>query len=466
MCFLRTREVDYISLVLYSAVLAIVCYHIFSTEGVSAVFSGYEAKKLRQSRNEQHSGDIPLTLKHEHCGQFVEFEIQSNFASPVIHIEVRGSFESESYSYFFIGDGIHDRTGKDTISVTQCREKLFRVEYFRESPSSKQALRWRNVYRLFLSPPKPGRYEMVVRLEHTRLEDALKDLPQLSEDNYVGETYNGTFFFYQANSDVSKEKVNDFSQAGLDHGIWFRTAQRDERSIQGFDIDWPYQGTCGEIDSFLSHKRQSHISISVLGDSQPSYECMQLKNSVGKKKGLAIECINIKGAMVPSSLAVQKYPSSAEFFKGNITLASSRHKSSHSVLLLNLAGLWEVAYGGLNAQTSKLESLTRMLLLEATKSSFDEVFYMTTTQVSPLQYKGFHKDKRKWAMNQPRVERLNQLTRNIIKENFQSTIGIIDTGEMSRCLSSFYREGDMRHFNAIGNEKILRFILCNLESNQ
>jgi len=128
---------------------------------------------------------------------------------------------------------------------------------------------------------------------------------------------------------------------------------------------------------------------------------------------------------------------------------------------VNFAGLWEVAYGKLNYEL--LESIIQELLDAAVKVGFHRVFYLTTTQVLPLEYEGLAVDSKKWAMNQPRVERLNKITKSIIQKHFKNEVEIIDTGAMSMVLTGDYRPGDMRHFNEHGNDRINKFILCNIE---
>uniref|UniRef100_A0A7S3LRF4 Uncharacterized protein n=1 Tax=Aplanochytrium stocchinoi TaxID=215587 RepID=A0A7S3LRF4_9STRA len=290
---------------------------------------------------------------------YVDFEVVSEFQEPVLYISV-SSLEKESECvHFVLGDGIHDfdfdfevksmkksahyHFGAQAEILELHRLQVVEEEKIAQSPKSIEAvhMRWTNLYRLYVSPPKGGAYSIALRLEHTSMQEALRDYnSNFLTNSYLGELYRKEFVFRVDDHDSNLKKLesDSFSQTEATNGIWFcRDTSYDMGTKASFyEHEWPYEAPkCGEsllkqpAYSFSRKRTKKCRKITIIGDSQPSYSCLRLKNASSsesqeisnsrdkhKNYMLDVACINIKGALSVTDNNIQKYTHSREFYYG------------------------------------------------------------------------------------------------------------------------------------------------------
>jgi len=199
-------------------------------------------------------------------------------------------------------------------------------------------------------------------------------------------------------------------------------------------------------DACPSWRRPREYELVVAGDSQFTFMCEDIKSLA---PGIQLRNLTVKGTL---------------FKSWETWMTSLKSATSSGVLLLNLAGLWEVAYGNMDDYGGEegYVSAVREAIKVALKSSFREVFVLTTTAVHPSNYPALMEDSKKWAMTMPRVQYVNSIWRRVALE---MNINVIEAEALSLARASDPRsQGDMRHFGKETSQLLFQSILCQVDS--
>jgi hypothetical protein len=200
-------------------------------------------------------------------------------------------------------------------------------------------------------------------------------------------------------------------------------------------------------------------SLVVVGDSQPTYMC----NHLAKSNTTSSRCVSLKGSFTNTS-------SGMKLNDFSIPYSTVLKDAEEEVVIFNMQGLWETAYGRLELFASKLDSVLDSITEITTpgnKNTKQLHFFLTTTAVHPFNYKRFRKDVNKWAMTQPRVHEVNALSKEVIRRRNAKTnskVLLLDVEALSLLREDNPSgQGDMRHYGANTNELLLTHVLCEVD---
>ncbi|KAL9186483.1 hypothetical protein ACHAXT_005721 [Thalassiosira profunda] len=307
---------------------------------------------------------------------------------------------------------------------------------------------WETSFRLAIHPPFPFEegdlcFEVHWRVEYADEESALSDFPSKRCSFLGSPRFHRPWNWHEWN---------------IDHGEqWLVRESRDES--WGAD----YLVAVNMLNEFRHpcspSIRAPDYTVAIIGDSQPHYMCqhllweLQKTNLEGKGK---VRCSQIKQTL-QNATTFHAY-------------AEELQNATEDVVIFNPSGLWEAAYGSIDAFR---ENLRRLLEYIPTKTKDRQRhFFAPTTAVHPVNYKDLGRDERKWSMTQVRVRELNRIAKQMVMNEAkkrggdESSLGILHTPIDALSLD---REddpktpSDMRHF---GNETItmlLKAIMCDLD---
>lgn len=337
---------------------------------------------------------------------FLEFSIETEYPDPVLFIRISGPWchdDALEWKQVFLTDGM--QFGSNLMELTK-RDQLNETHF-------------KLYFSLSIDVPCPGTVSLHWRLEYSSMADALVNYPA-SKCSFLG----------NISSSMTKEIAADSYLINDKADAKWLVRQSEETVWHWYKGD---TRTCEVRDE---------IPITVMGDSQPSYMCAQWQT---RRPNTYCE--------------VNKGPLSNRTIVDNY-LKALKTSSRGGVLLINVAGLWETAYGDTNLYKYRLEEI----LHAALQSSFQHIFYLTTTTVHPIHYKKIFTDRRKWAMTAPRVHVLNLIARDVVESTpFAEAFHLIDLEPLS-----FGGEHDpmtptdMRHYGAKTNEVFSDYTACQI----
>eukprot|EP00516_Mucochytrium_quahogii_P013171 CAMPEP_0203796798 /NCGR_PEP_ID=MMETSP0100_2-20121128/8194_1 /ASSEMBLY_ACC=CAM_ASM_000210 /TAXON_ID=96639 /ORGANISM=" , Strain NY0313808BC1" /LENGTH=379 /DNA_ID=CAMNT_0050701875 /DNA_START=346 /DNA_END=1485 /DNA_ORIENTATION=+ len=337
------------------------------------------------------------------CEEF-RFEIESNYVHPVLYLQV------------------HDQGGQSKFVLLSDGEGQTMKSFHVISTTRLASGKWKNKYRLRYYPQVVGLHTLSVRLEYTSLPESLRDYP-VNSSSFIGET-------------VYRESRN-FKESQV--GKWLGDLHYYRKHPDGYWA-WPGYATCKPSAEVLGKFGKIYI----YGDSQPQFMCKFIRS---RYPDLPVaKCAGARGVLKDVLEQITKF--------------ITNHTGP---LVINPCGLWETAYGNM---TTLFRPALRKFLQALLASRHNPVFIMTTTSVHPIHYKTLGKDRRKWAMTQPRAELTNEIIREELLgvDGSKKKIRLLDTGMLSYSGDDDPASAtDMRHFGKRTNNGLGDYLLCELQ---
>jgi len=349
--------------------------------------------------------------------ELLRFEVHSETRYPVVFARLTAVdsdpfLEANKYKLVAYADGNDDRSPIERLGA-EYEDGFWKVEY-----------------RIRISPPIAGTYRVDWRLEYTSLAEALRDFP-VDTMSFKGDV---------KGFETAQVSPDDVSSSPLTYG-W----------VTGNDSDgWQAAHVTGIC------QLPPDLEITIIGDSAPSYLCEQMQWNLRNTNGVVAKCISIKGVLEDVADSYREALLRPPLYNPNSRIKVKR------ILMFNLAGLWEAAYGQLRSYRATVTDLFE--LVADSKSQFTSIYYLTTTAVNPSQYRGLKEDRQKWAMTMPRVSELNRVAADVIASKFTNELKLIDLELISLAIGEDDPKevDDMRHFGYKTNDALINVILHRL----
>lgn len=226
--------------------------------------------------------------------------------------------------------------------------------------------------------------------------------------------------------------------------------------------DWDYYDPDDDMTCEKKWNEARPYKVTIIGDSQPTHMCRYLE---AKGTTFNTSCIERKGKKVNKTIVDSREVNSTliDFRERYTQTLLEAVQTGGGVVLFNVQGLWEAAYG----QLSRFGGMLDAVLNEMPSDNATTYFFMTTTALHPYTYTpGIYKDYRKWAMVQPRVHAQNRIAKERIAAaaasvNTNKIIHILDLEGLTLLRADDpEKKGDMRHYGNKTNALLLSRILC------